>query len=120
MKKVFCVLIGLLILALPASALVLSFDDSSYVGNNEIVITDHNREKIARFSENESSEITLPQGKAYFVKYQPAGFFDFADETPNTWPSGAKTLDFIDHNLAAIFALIAVICIAFIFSRRSS
>jgi len=60
------------------SALTLDIVDKSYLQKNEFTITDQNGERVANFTGDKT--ITLPQGKAYFIDYQPVGLFDFGTE----------------------------------------
>ncbi len=94
----------------PASAVSVSFVDSSYLEQNDYLITDNYETTVANFTGD--STVTLNGGRSYNIDFRPRGLFDLTEQQPEGLTVFDRVFPFLSQNLAALIVLFAVLFVA--------
>lgn len=107
-----CILLILFLLVtaiVPVSAVSLEFVDSSYLEQNDYIITDNSGTPVTNITGD--STVSLTMGKAYIINFKPRGLFDFSEQTPGNLTYPNEIIEFLQENLTAIICLFGIMFI---------
>lgn len=82
-SAILLILLVLLVFGTCASASVVQFVDSAYIGNGTLTISYPNNTLAVVLHSSETYE--LRNGTGYVFEYQPAGFVQLDQESDTTW-----------------------------------
>lgn len=117
-KLIVCIFLILVLLGIisPVSAVTLSFVDNAYMKGNDYLITDNTGTTVANFTG--SSSAVLNEGKSYSVLFSPKGLFDLSKEQPTDFGSLTTVVLFVKQYFAGLVIIFGTLAVV-ILSRHS-